>query len=108
MKYAPLSHPALLLQIPQSKHHLDQVAKLQLNGRQIKNVIKTAGLLAWSKGREVREFEYQVVSALLLASYYLIINTEYEVRPLVSPGITLDGVYRSVPSLSQLVVPLPI
>lgn len=29
MKYAPLSHPALLLQIPQSKHHL-QIFKSNL------------------------------------------------------------------------------
>ena len=28
---------------------LDQMAEVPLNGRQIKNVIKTAGLLAWSK-----------------------------------------------------------
>ncbi|KAJ6163163.1 hypothetical protein N7497_003142 [Penicillium chrysogenum] len=43
---------------------LDQVAKLQLNGRQIKNVIKTAGLLAWSKGREVRFEDLKMVLAL--------------------------------------------
>jgi hypothetical protein len=44
------------------------------------------------------EFEYQVVSALLLASYYLIINTEYEVRPLVSPGITFADPSEQAPS----------
>ena len=43
---------------------LDQVAKLQLNGRQIKNVIKTAGLLACSKEREVRFEDLQTVLAL--------------------------------------------
>lgn len=43
---------------------LDQVAELQLNGRQIKNVIKTAGLLAWSKGREVRFEDLKMVLAL--------------------------------------------
>ncbi|CAI7598798.1 unnamed protein product [Penicillium crustosum] len=41
---------------------LDQVAKSQLNGRQIKNVIKTAGLLAWSKGSELR---YEYLKAVL-------------------------------------------
>ncbi|CRL23672.1 ATPase, AAA+ type, core [Penicillium camemberti] len=43
---------------------LDQVAKSQLNGRQIKNVIKTAGLLAWSKGRELRYEDLKAVLAL--------------------------------------------
>ncbi|KAI1832610.1 hypothetical protein DTO006G1_1692 [Penicillium roqueforti] len=43
---------------------LDQVAKLQLNGRQIKNIIKTAGLLACSKEREIRFDDLQTVLAL--------------------------------------------
>ncbi|KAK4864887.1 hypothetical protein LT330_001510 [Penicillium expansum] len=43
---------------------LDQVAELQLNGRQIKNVIKTAGLLAWSKERELRYEDLMTVLAL--------------------------------------------
>ncbi|KAJ5848111.1 hypothetical protein N7455_012068 [Penicillium solitum] len=43
---------------------LDQVAKSQLNGRQIKNVIKTAGLLAWSKGRGLLYEDLKMVLAL--------------------------------------------
>lgn len=43
---------------------LDQVAELQLNGRQIKNVTKTAGLLAWSKERELRYEDLKTVLAL--------------------------------------------
>ncbi|KGO78375.1 ATPase, AAA-type, core [Penicillium italicum] len=43
---------------------LDQVAKLRLNGRQIKNVIKTASLLAWSRERELRYEDLRTVLAL--------------------------------------------
>ncbi|KAJ5374997.1 ATPase AAA-type core [Penicillium concentricum] len=43
---------------------LNQVAELQLNGRQIKNVIKTAGLLAWSKERELQYEDLKMVLAL--------------------------------------------
>ncbi|KUM66315.1 hypothetical protein ACN42_g752 [Penicillium freii] len=43
---------------------LDHVAESQLNGRQIKNVIKTAGLLAWSKGNELRYDDLKAVLAL--------------------------------------------
>ncbi|KAJ5205938.1 ATPase AAA-type core [Penicillium cf. griseofulvum] len=43
---------------------LNQVAELQLNGRQIKNVIKTASLLAWSKERELRYEDLKMVLAL--------------------------------------------
>ncbi|KAJ5202685.1 hypothetical protein N7449_004764 [Penicillium cf. viridicatum] len=43
---------------------LDQVAESQLNGRQIKNVIKTANLLAWSKGCELRYEDLKMVLAL--------------------------------------------
>ncbi|KAJ5415702.1 hypothetical protein N7465_004397 [Penicillium sp. CMV-2018d] len=43
---------------------LDHVAKSPLNGRQIKNVIKTAGLLAWSKGNELRYEDLKAVLAL--------------------------------------------
>ncbi|CAI7636579.1 unnamed protein product [Penicillium discolor] len=43
---------------------LDQVAKSQLNGRQIKNVIKTAGLLAGSKGRGLLYEDLKMVLAL--------------------------------------------
>ncbi|KAJ5823227.1 ATPase AAA-type core [Penicillium robsamsonii] len=43
---------------------LNHVADLQLNGRQIKNVIKTAGLLAWSKERELRYEDLKTVLAL--------------------------------------------
>ncbi|KAJ6189326.1 hypothetical protein N7519_004234 [Penicillium mononematosum] len=47
-----------------TEEQLDQVAELQLNGRQIKNVIKTAGLLAWSKRREIRFEDLKMVLAL--------------------------------------------
>ncbi|KAJ5972272.1 uncharacterized protein N7479_002190 [Penicillium vulpinum] len=40
---------------------LDQVTELQLNGRQIKNVVKTAGLLAWSKERELQYEDLKTV-----------------------------------------------
>ncbi|KAJ5169461.1 ATPase AAA-type core [Penicillium coprophilum] len=43
---------------------LNQVAELQLNGRQIKNVIKTAGLLAWCKERELRYEDLEMVLTL--------------------------------------------
>ncbi|KOS42470.1 hypothetical protein ACN38_g6641 [Penicillium nordicum] len=43
---------------------LDQVAESQLNGRQIKNVVKTARLLAWSKGRELQYEDLKAVLAL--------------------------------------------
>ncbi|CAI7645434.1 unnamed protein product [Penicillium glandicola] len=43
---------------------IDQVAELQLNGRQIKNAIKTAGLLAWSKERKLRYDDLKMVLAL--------------------------------------------
>ncbi|KAJ5352202.1 hypothetical protein N7452_001176 [Penicillium brevicompactum] len=43
---------------------IDQMAEVQLNGRQIKNVIKTAGLLAWSKEAELGYEHLKTVLAL--------------------------------------------
>ncbi|CAG7938054.1 unnamed protein product [Penicillium salamii] len=43
---------------------LDQMAEVPLNGRQIKNVIKTAGLLAWSKEVELGYEHLKTVLAL--------------------------------------------
>jgi SpoVK/Ycf46/Vps4 family AAA+-type ATPase len=43
---------------------LDQMAEVQLNGRQIKNIIKTAGLLAWSKEVDLGYEHLKTVLAL--------------------------------------------
>ncbi|KAJ5297529.1 hypothetical protein N7508_007778 [Penicillium antarcticum] len=43
---------------------LDQVAEVALNGRQIKNVIKTAGLLAWAQEGDLKYDHVKTVLAL--------------------------------------------
>lgn len=43
---------------------LDQVAEVALNGRQIKNVIKTAGLLAWAQDVDLKYEHIRTVLAL--------------------------------------------
>lgn len=43
---------------------LDQMAEVRLNGRQIKNIIKTAGLLAWSKEVDLGYEHLKIVLAL--------------------------------------------
>jgi hypothetical protein len=47
-----------------SDEQLDQLAVPQLNGRQIKNTIKTASLLAWSQQKELGFQHIQVVLKL--------------------------------------------
>lgn len=42
---------------PFSEDQLDSLAAVPLNGRQIKNMIKTAGLLAWSQNKDLK-FEH--------------------------------------------------
>lgn len=36
-----------------TNEQLDRLAMVELNGRQIKNLLKTAGLLAWSQGQNL-------------------------------------------------------
>lgn len=43
---------------------INQMAEVSLNGRQIKNVIKTAGLLAWSKEASLGYEHLKTVLAL--------------------------------------------
>lgn len=43
---------------------LDQLAEVSLNGRQIKNVIKTAGLLAWAQDGLLKYEHIRTVLAL--------------------------------------------
>lgn len=47
-----------------SDEQLDKLADIQLNGRQIKNLIKTASLLAWSKEESVKFDHVQAVLKL--------------------------------------------
>jgi hypothetical protein len=44
-----------------SDEQLDQLAVPQMNGRQIKNTLKTASLLAWSQEKELEFQHVQVV-----------------------------------------------
>lgn len=43
---------------------LDKLAEAELNGRQIKNMLKTAGLLAWSQKTKLRFEHVKVVLSL--------------------------------------------
>lgn len=47
-----------------SDEQLNSLAEVQLNGRQIKNLVKTASLLAWSKEEKLRYENVQVVLRL--------------------------------------------
>jgi hypothetical protein len=47
-----------------SDAELDELAKAELNGRQIKNMLKTAGLLAWSRETTLKFEHVKVVLGL--------------------------------------------
>lgn len=47
-----------------SEEELDELAKAELNGRQIKNMLKTAGLLAWSRETTLKFEHVKVVLGL--------------------------------------------